>query len=83
MVVHGGDNGELLIPQNESKGYAEDEEATIHNPKYIFQENLDLVQAVDVGEGETIPTLRAVLELLSQSDLYKNIELKTPFDGEL
>lgn len=70
MILHGGDNGQL------SKYGLEND--------YVFQwPSTRLQSELDIGEGERMPTLEALLELsLSRPNMLLNIELKGPLDEE-
>lgn len=45
VIIHGGDNGEL------------NHHFKLDEVKYIFDQTYEELQALDVGEGERIPTL--------------------------
>ena len=72
MVIHGGFNGEL----NQSINGSDD--------KYIFEVTFeDLRSQIDIGEGETIPTLDEILSEFAGTSLLLNIELKAPMDSNI
>ena len=70
MVLHGGDNGQL-------NKYGLDED-------HVFQWTQEQLQSqIDLGEGERIPTLEALIILCqNRPNMLMNIELKGPFDEE-
>ena len=66
--MHGGDNGELS-----SYGLPND---------YVFEwTSKELIERIDIGEGERMPTLEELLkEATTNSNMLLNIELKAPAD---
>ena len=46
----------------------------------MWQTELDFIKQLDAGNGETIPTLAEVLNLLQPTDVFVNLELKGPND---
>ena len=50
-----------------------------NDQSYIFDYTLAELQAFDVGEGERVPTLGQVFEILG-SEVYINIEVKVPYE---
>lgn len=44
MVLHGGDNGELHYEEMGGE------------VKYVFEEELEFIQKIDMGESEKVPT---------------------------
>lgn len=64
VVLHGGVDGQV-------------EEYTQEN-KCIFEYNFIEIQSFDVGEGERVPTLDQVFELVKRQ-IFINIEIKTPY----
>ena len=68
MIMHGGDNGEL-----NKYGYPND---------YVFDwTSKDLIERLDIGEGERMPTLEMLLkEAVKRPNMLLNIELKAPAD---
>ena len=72
MVIHGGFNGELNQTINGS------------DDKYIFEVTYeDLRSQIDIGEGQTIPTLDEILSEFVGTSLLLNIELKAPMDSDI
>ena len=70
MVLHGGDNGQLS-----KYGLAD---------QHVFQwTQYQLQTQIDLGGGECIPTLEALIMLcLDRPNMLMNIELKGPLDEE-
>ena len=70
MVLHGGDNGQL-------NKYGLDDQ-------HVFRWTQKQLQSkIDLGGGERIPTLEALIKLsLSRPNMLLNIELKGPWDEE-
>lgn len=64
MVMHGGDDGDL-----KDYGFPDD---------YIFNWNCKDLQKLDAGNGERIPLLSEVFELIHSTNVFVNIELKGP-----
>jgi len=64
MVMHGGDDGQL-------KDYG-------HPSELVFEWTKEKLRTLDAGNGEQIPTLCEVLELIKKSSVFVNIELKGP-----
>jgi len=67
MVLHGGGDGQLS-----QYGRPND---------FVFDVTSKSLRQFDIGEGETIPTLAEVLQLLKQApEMLINIEIKAPFE---
>lgn len=64
MVMHGGQDGSLI-----DYGFPEE---------YVFNWTKDQLMTLDAGNGEKIPTLSEVFELLTATNIFVNIELKGP-----
>ena len=61
MVLHGGDDGQLG-----QYGLPDD---------FVFDHSFESLRKLDIGEGETMPTLSEVLSLLKQApNMLINIE---------
>ena len=69
-ILHGGDNGELNHHFN------------LPQVEYIFDKTLDELRQYDMGEGEKVPTLLEVINLVNKS-LMINIEVKAPHDPHI
>ena len=71
MIMHGGDNGE-----HHTQGF---------KSAYIFDQTQEELQAqIDLGEGQTVPTLDELLELYSDHpNMLLNFEMKVPLDPEV
>ena len=66
MVLHGSDEGHLI-----KYGLPDD---------YVFDHTFESLRQLDIGEGEIMPTLAEVLQLLKQAPkMVINIELKAPW----
>lgn len=48
----------------------------VHNGGFVSQKTLSELQSIDVGKGETMPTLSQVFDLLEYTPIMINIELK-------
>lgn len=46
---------------------------------FVFDYTFEELKALDVGNGERIPSLQELFELIKKQ-LYINIEIKSPFD---
>ena len=67
MILHGGEDGEL------SHFGLPDE--------FIFDHTSESLRQFDIGEGQTMPRLAEVLELLKEApEMLINIEIKVPFE---
>lgn len=64
LVMHGGEDGNL-------KDYGMPEE-------YIFLKTLEELRQLDAGNGEKIPLLSELFELIKPTPIFVNIELKGP-----
>jgi glycerophosphoryl diester phosphodiesterase len=47
-----------------------------------YNETLKTLQTIDLGEGQVMPTLDDVFDLLGSS-MIVNVEIKAPYDSEL
>lgn len=65
VVVHGGANGEIKF-----------HDGTITK---AYEETLETLQSIDLGENQIMPTLADVFDLVGGS-LIVNVEIKAPFD---
>ena len=72
VIIHGGDNGEL----NHSINGREN----CHVFDCMYE---DLCAQIDIGEGQTIPTLDMLLSEFAGTSLLLNIELKAPIDSNI
>lgn len=49
---------------------------------YVFDYTYPALQAIDVGNGQRIPTFEELIKLVDKR-LYINIEIKTPYSAEI
>mmetsp|Transcript_2018 Transcript_2018/g.2110 ORF Transcript_2018/g.2110 Transcript_2018/m.2110 type:complete len:245 (+) Transcript_2018:32-766(+) len=67
VIIHGGLDGELVVGQSGD---------------YIFDHTVEELQEVQLGEGQTIPTFRELLDL-NKKTLFLDIEIKIPTNLDL
>ncbi len=70
LDVHVCKSGELIVFHGHKLN------KVVHDGGYVTQKTLTELQALDVGKGETIPTLSQVFDLMAPTNIIINIELK-------